>query len=1409
MKRLFTILLAFILSFTTIVSTFAEPNVEEVNEKDATIENYENSKIENSDVAKDETNIESENNSQTDQDGIKEKDNVEDDDTSDDNLVIPENLGDSEEIKKDLTNISDNNSYLMYSEDVVNEEWEPDEYASFFQNSDDLFAKYVNQEFGVDYYNDNTVQYDADGNIVDPVSNSNTRLYLNSFEQLMYDKAIDHIKKIADGERSNTELILTYEELGLSEEPLIVIEDFYDCSKNQYVQAKVTAGENELKEKFPIDSVKVLKAIQSDNPSLLYWFGRTYYIGYSTSYGASGYADENNMLDGYYKISNFRIYLSVSPYYAELSGNGYIQSKADITKTGAVKSAVSNAKTIAKEYENLDDYEKLVAFKEKICTLVDYNHDAAYTGSVNTLEWGSNPWELIWVFDGDTSTNVVCEGYSKAFQYLCDLSSFNRNIMVSSVSGTMDGGAHMWNIVHWENKNYLVDVTNCDNYSSYMLNGHNALFMKGFASGNTKSGYSILHKRVDLGNGLYVPEHDIMYKYNADILNLYSGIENQLVLSESDFDPMEETEQEGTYKGEQALRWGTDKNNNSWGYFENEDGTYTLRVWKGKGTGILEDIRVINGITDGRAWFGRDYEKVTRIEIADDITVVGSSFFDGFIGCKSLYIGESVEVIKDRAFKALGNHSTVFSSFYFPSSVRVIEDYAFEHAGGFSKFCFTNDSRIEKLGTHCFDVLGLKRVSFYNEKKPEMFEIFNSAAVVEFEYPDNENWEGVEERKYGAWEIIWRKGFKDSNSYISMNSENGINCYNSFSQGSSYYTFACPKTGTYSIDLILDGFKPDNKNSFRCSMTLFSYSDLYPYPDRVSTPDLGKYARDTNTVKVEGFQLTGGITYKLIISISDVIIDNEYVDSSFSCDGHLEVIEYSREVTEGSFGNENDITWKYEEGKLLIGGTGALNVQINNAPYYIYQDEIEEIEIGKGITSICSNAFISMPKLRNVTFERGSNCERIGHFAFAFCGLLEEVALPQSVTIIETYAFLRDRNLNMLKIPCVYDREKTTDYLDYAMISEEDKGRLEKEEDYLFGYGIYSDLNNSITYIHSSESIETDDETHSFQCTRCNQDINEKHQFDSTGMVCLTCGYEKRPHVDSVSLDLFDGGSVGLNIYVDSIKPGTIVKVHFDNNKASREVLCSEDNLVILEDGSSCYRINCTVSAKEMNDAIYVSAYDNGLKLYFSNMSAVDGVLEYSVMQYLNKVLDENWTSEKGDTETKNMKQMAKAMRDYGLWSQKYFDYNPPAKWPSIPETDYSTITDPEIVGSLYLPDKVKYIGCSLVLEGSIKVRQYFEIDDDISNYTVSTNLDYGCKLVKKGNEENIYYIETNGLPASRLGDVITFSIVEKESNRKISIRYSPLNYCKKANNTGNALLANLTNSIYRYYEAANRYFGD
>ena len=67
------------------------------------------------------------------------------------------------------------------------------------------------------------------------------------------------------------------------------------------------------------------------------------------------------------------------------------------------------------------------------------------------------------MFDGDPDTKVVCEGYSKAFKYLVDQTAFadkSLKIKCYCVSGTMDGGAHMWNILSTTIGNFLVDVTN-------------------------------------------------------------------------------------------------------------------------------------------------------------------------------------------------------------------------------------------------------------------------------------------------------------------------------------------------------------------------------------------------------------------------------------------------------------------------------------------------------------------------------------------------------------------------------------------------------------------------------------------------------------------------------------------------------------------------------------------------------------------------------------------------------------------------------------------------------------------------------------------------------------------------------------------------------------------------------------
>ena len=86
----------------------------------------------------------------------------------------------------------------------------------------------------------------------------------------------------------------------------------------------------------------------------------------------------------------------------------------------SVQAAVDNANAILREYSGASDEGKLQGYKDAICERVSYNDDAAGGG----VAYG-NPWQLLWVFDNNNETKVVCEGYSKAFKYLCDNTSFD------------------------------------------------------------------------------------------------------------------------------------------------------------------------------------------------------------------------------------------------------------------------------------------------------------------------------------------------------------------------------------------------------------------------------------------------------------------------------------------------------------------------------------------------------------------------------------------------------------------------------------------------------------------------------------------------------------------------------------------------------------------------------------------------------------------------------------------------------------------------------------------------------------------------------------------------------------------------------------------------------------------------
>ena len=237
-------------------------------------------------------------------------------------------------------------------------------------------------------------------------------------------------------------------------------------------------------------------------PYELYWYNKTKGVSMGYSVAPSG----NDVT-----VRNLTLSMNVSQDYAKfVSTTSYNPFEADIAKTGAVANTPEKAQAVVNAHAGETDYQKLVSYREYIKGAVSYNTGAAGGGK----PYG-NPWQLIYVFDGNSTTNVVCEGYAKAFQYLCDLTFQNQEGRPSSslVSGKMDGGDHMWNVVAIGGRNYLVDVTNCDTGS---IGAPDQLFLCGAAEKVAGKQYTVtLWKNI-----VYVYDEKTVESYASEHLKL-------------------------------------------------------------------------------------------------------------------------------------------------------------------------------------------------------------------------------------------------------------------------------------------------------------------------------------------------------------------------------------------------------------------------------------------------------------------------------------------------------------------------------------------------------------------------------------------------------------------------------------------------------------------------------------------------------------------------------------------------------------------------------------------------------------------------------------------------------------------------------------------------------------------------
>lgn len=376
--------------------------------------------------------------------------------------------------------------------------------------SDDLFAAYVDAEFGI-----SGEGAGKPGLLLKKRSTAGSRLTGDTLAAYRYVSA--QLPYVASGEIASTRFTipdeeLTFKEIAWTSEDLGVSAIVKDGAITK--EAKEAAAAKFREEYF--DLSLLIDALLADHPYLLYWYDKTpktRTVGYN--YKAAYDKEDGIWYLGY--SGSITITMPVAEGYAagdyeeDPDTGQYLYYEVDPSTGQTVQASVENAQAVVSEYESLPDYEKLAAYRQTICDLTSYNYAAIYDGA----PYG-DPWQLIWVFDGDPGTKVVCEGYAKAFKYLCDRSSFEDDIDCKAVTGEIGGSGHMWNIVTMEDgRHYLTDVTNCD---AGTVGADDKLFLAG-ASGSLQEGYTAY---PDGTRRMY-------YTYDSDTFSLWP--EEDLTLS--------------------------------------------------------------------------------------------------------------------------------------------------------------------------------------------------------------------------------------------------------------------------------------------------------------------------------------------------------------------------------------------------------------------------------------------------------------------------------------------------------------------------------------------------------------------------------------------------------------------------------------------------------------------------------------------------------------------------------------------------------------------------------------------------------------------------------------------------------------------------------------------------------------
>ena len=740
------------------------------------------------------------------------------------------------------------------------------------------------------------------------------RAGLNAIEQQIYDALKAKIEEVAlnggstvfsVSDISGMKTTWTNEELGVDSI------DSIDGVKTAYLAQ--------------FDHHAIVSALLSDCPFDLYWYDKT--VGTSMSYriSRSGYTQYGQSVYDSAVIKDLTFTFAVSSDYD--AGTNVV---------------TSNAAAVVAANASKSDNEKLKAYKEYICDAVAYNHSAADN---NSTPYG-DPWQLISVFDENVATDVVCEGYAKAFQYLCDLGGLD----CISVSGTMTGGTgsggHMWNVVTLDGKNYLVDVTNCDEGTA---GAPDKLFLVGAPYANGGYSFDCGYQTISfLCSNLGLAEENYTETQQPDEpLTKYTVTVN--------------TSQNGTVSADLTTAVA--------------GATVTLTVNPETGY-ALKSLVVKQGIVEV------DVENNQFIMPAGDVTVT-AEFEKVMSGtCGENLIWEFDEATGTLTISGIGPmyDYTDISSGRFPSWAqygsqvkKLVIENGITRIGDYAFYCCTNlekvsiPASIEEVGEYAF-------AGIIGQREYVIDQTVRQWSTVQEETQYFPNWETTQ---FVNEAPIVASGLYGEHVFWELD-ENGDMVF--FGAGNMYHFGEVPTPwGNLSVKSITieEGitrighcaFEVDEGSTFSKTFASITIPSTVTYIGGLAFSNCKALSTITFAGNAPSFNAENNC-FNAVTATAYYPANNPTWTSAVMQDygGTITWVPYGDPVTSGICGD--NLTWEFDEtmGTLTVSGTGTMdNYGIGGMPWVAYQDEIQNVVIEEGATSVGSYAFYDFPNLTQVT----------------------------------------------------------------------------------------------------------------------------------------------------------------------------------------------------------------------------------------------------------------------------------------------------------------------------------------------------------------------------------------------------------------------------------------------------------